>query len=380
MENIGVCGSHRVTAKVPDRITCMLTSAILDEHEEVSGVTRASGLRSAKLLKQMRCLRRSKHESSGALLEEQGLQAACPISFIDIGLKATHPVLHVEDLFHMLAKEGQLNALSGGLDPLQAFATFWDRYEDTSHPVYSKHAGHLDRVVPMAIYADEGQSHKKASFLALALQPVIGRGTTAASQSRSRDLGTNMAGCSVLTRLLYSVTQAQLYRKSPKIFENLLDAFAHELATAFEQGLQVELLGEQVTLFPAVIFCKGDWPMLRKIGNLKRTFAQANAAPSKSSGVCHLCMAGVEKFPDWHKSENALWMCPESLLEPELPWPVETSVTALLATSTSNWGRAWFYRPDVFHTLHKGLLAELTGSAFDTWSSKESFLGVCLVA
>lgn len=344
----------------------MLTTAIFDEHERATDGAKGARLKSSKILRHMRRLKKSRRESAPSLLEEEGLQANCKISYIDVGLKEKHPVLRVSDMFCMLGNDNSLNSLSGGHDLFKSCATFWERYaesaEGKAHPVYTKHAGRLHQVVPMAVYADEGQTHKKAQFLVLASQPIIGQGTLSSSKRDESELGTNMAGSSFVTRLVYSVMHVKLYRKQSKVFDNLIASFALELQSAFEHGIPTVYGGDEVMLYPAVLFCKGDWPMLKKLGNLTRTHHQSLAKKANASGLCHLCMAGSTDFPDWHKCVDATWMCPESLDTPDLPWRVESSLTSL-ATSDNIWCKTWFYRPDIFHTLHKGLMAELTGSA-----------------
>ena len=345
--------------KVPHRITFMLASAFLDEHEEAAG---SKQLKSHHLLSNMRRLGNTGKETDPALLETCGLQARCKLSFVDIGLKEKHPILSIKDFLQMLAGEDRLDLLSGGGDIHQACATFWEKYHgsNSTHPVYRWHQGRLHHTIPMALYADEGQSHKRSAFMILAYQPIIGRGTSYSTlRPRSEaDLGVNMVGQSVLTRFIFSCMKSSLYSHTPEVFNNLLEVFTLECKAAFEEGITIQHRGRDQTFFLAFLFAKGDWPMLVKMGKLERLFS------ATKKGICHMCMAGP-KFPDWHEVDGS-WLAPEST-EASPPWNAESHVTsALIPENLPISERTWFYRPDLFHTLHKGLMAELAGSAVDS--------------
>ena len=62
------------------------------------------------------------------MLENQNLQAKCPISTIEIGLTRTHPVLRVADNISMLSEAGRVDLLTGGADLKSSCTTFWERY------------------------------------------------------------------------------------------------------------------------------------------------------------------------------------------------------------------------------------------------------------
>ncbi|CAJ1395606.1 unnamed protein product [Effrenium voratum] len=56
-------------------------------------------------------------------------------------------------------------------------------------------------------------------------------------------------------------------------------------------------------------------------------------------------------------------MCDRSIRDPDVPWLEESPLTATIPQSVTVQQQVWFYRPDLFHTCHKGLMAELAGSA-----------------
>ena len=207
--------------------------------------------------------------------------------------------------------------------------------------------------------------------MVLATQPVIGKGTLASLKrpGAESEMGANMAGSSLITRFVFSCARSTLYSKKPEVFDKLANELATQLDAGFKDCISVLYGGDEATLYPVVLYTKGDWPILKRLGALNRTHHQAIANLSRSKGVCHLCMAGTEKYPDWHQCHQASWMCPESISDPRPPWSQQTLFTQLLARSPSLWGKTWFYRPDLFHTVHKGVGAELTGSGFATQDS-----------
>ena len=103
---------------------------------------------------------------------------------------------------------------------------------------------------------------------------------------------------------------------------------------------------------------KGDWPMLPKLGNLKSHFGcQADTLSDKSS-ICHLCKAGTLGFPYSDHTVDAVWY--KTYLQ-QRPWTTPSPLMQLPTLPAPE----KFYQFDVFHCMHKGLLAELTGSAID---------------
>ena len=324
-------------------------------------------LRSQRLLCHMKRLKCTKKESNVSLLEREGLQADCKISNIEVGLKKPHPILAVSDMLGTLSSSGKLGWLTGG-QGFTGVRRFWVKFreEQPSHPVFDVHPTHLERCIPIYVYGDEGTSHKKAAFLVQNWQPVLGKGTSYSVQrpGASSQLGCNMLGVSYTTRFVYTCMQARLYSKKPKVFTKIMESFAEELHGLFHDGVEVQHDGELVRIFPTVIACKGDWPMLKKMGNLTRTHHGSKAEPGNGKGVCHLCMAGTAHHPDWHNIYNGSWKGSDVELLP--PWRVRSPFTALIPQPPNLFDEVWFYRPDLFHTMHKGVMAELAGSCIAT--------------
>ena len=243
----------------------------------------------------------------------------------------------------------------------------------------------MSACLPLAVYGDEGQSHKKAAFLVFATQPIIGFGTSFTNKAAQeidgpKDLGVNMVGVSCLTRFVYSVMRASCYNKTPEVFHALLDNFSKHCDELYKDGISIWHEGYQQTivLFPVFICAKGDWPFLKKCGNLVRSHHQANALPGRGKGICHMCLAGTAAYSDWSKCRAGSWLCSDSLNTLQPPWSNESALTARLCRNSDMWQKTWFYRPDLFHTIHKGVMAELTGSAIDPGASLYIFVFLCL--
>lgn len=322
-------------------------------------------MKSVKLLNHLQRLRNSGRESNPALLEKQGLQADVKLAFVNAKLAELHPVIRLDDYFQMLAKEDRLEVLSGGHDLCTAIDSFWSRYSKEDPAMVEKikaEKGPCSYCLPMAVYGDEGLSHKKSQFLVFGTQPVIGFGT--AFTQHATDLGVNMMGHSSVTRILYTVMRANMYNRSPEVFEAILEGFSDHCLQLYNDGVEVwhSRYETMVTLYPTFVFAKGDWPWLKKVGFLIRSHHQSIAAPSKSLGICHLCLAGTAEFPDWSNIVDGAWLHDDSLLRPAPPWRRESPLTTKLCKCVDICGRSWWYRPDLFHTLHKGVLAELAGS------------------
>ena len=147
------CKPACVIYKVPDRITCQLTSALLEEHEEAVG-EKPLRMKSSWLLSDMRKLRNSTKESDPRLLENHKLQADVKLSYVDVKLKALHPVLRLEEHLDMISRENRLDILCGGQDLFAATQLFWDRFEGENPELVSKlraEKGDLSTCVPLAL-------------------------------------------------------------------------------------------------------------------------------------------------------------------------------------------------------------------------------------
>ncbi|CAL1129744.1 unnamed protein product [Cladocopium goreaui] len=233
-------------------------------------------------------------------LSDYGLAAEIPLSFVDVGLKETHPILSIKDTIQCLDDAGKLDILFQGNGTRKRKST-----ED----------------VP----------------------------------------GCNMIGNSIVTRILWSVMLARVYggKRKNKPLLKMISHLSMELSEAFHQGIQLKQhhLG-RIYLVP--ISMKGDWPALAKIGSLTRHFGRlVTSGKSVGKGICHLCQADRPGFENWHNLtyDNMVKMHDNA----PFPWTEEPSLVAAIPLNDCD--KAAFFRFDIFHALHKGFMGDIAANA-----------------
>ncbi|CAL1148983.1 unnamed protein product [Cladocopium goreaui] len=134
----------------------------------------------------------------------------------------------------------------------------------------------------------------------------------------------------------------------------LIDLIAHlakQLRDAFYNGMEVTIDGKLETIFLVPLGCKGDWPALAKVGTLQRHFGRQSAKDG-AAGICHLCRADQDGFKNWH---DVSFSNIESMhRDVPLPWTRDPAL--LSAVPLPDAYKASFFKSDLFHTLHKGLM------------------------
>lgn len=315
-----------------------------------------SRLKSDRFLKELDTLNRTGHAARlYPKLEAFSLTANIPESWVDIpGLPSKHPVLSFRDIVKCLSDSGKMDLILPNDVPLESF---WQRYKqlEPSHPVYIQHGDRLENVVPIVCHADEGTSQKKRGIMILNISPVIGHGT-----SRGGD-GLNFVGQSVKTRFLYSTMLSKLYggKKSGRL-RSLVTHLAHELKSCFVKPISVVVKETPRELYFCCIGCKGDWPALVKLGRLDRHHLRDSN--KKAPGICHLCHGGQEGFP-WHMWDfESMQRMRQGLTEP-FTIPGGGPLTKIVPQPGDLAGKVRFFRPDVFHNCHKGLVGDLASNA-----------------
>ncbi|CAE7221698.1 unnamed protein product, partial [Symbiodinium necroappetens] len=227
----------------------------------------------------------------------KGLSAPIQWSFVDLPGIPNHPWFKVSSFMRAFVEQDKLGLLLGGSVDFNVVEEYWERYYhvDPSHKVFSLPKEARKFTIPMALYSDEGQTLKKQAINILAIQPVIGNGTRLYQQHRKDDsaMGANFAGSTYRTRFLLSCLMKAKYRKSPETLDELVRAVVMDCNFLFEEGVGIQLHGQQQSLRVAVVAFKADWPMLARIGYLERHFGRV-AFGRKKLGICHLCNAGQE--------------------------------------------------------------------------------------
>ncbi|CAJ1453729.1 unnamed protein product [Effrenium voratum] len=212
----------------------------------------------------------------------------------------------------------------------------------------------LSRCVPCFLHADEGTSIKKRGVLALSLQSALGAGSR-----RSADV--NFSGDTFLTRILFSVMMTKTYARNKAPLYALLSHFADSCTNAFENGIEVVINDQRTNLHLCILGLKGDWPALTKCGRLNRHHLRDAPGSNNPAGICHLCLAGQTGYA-WHEwDDSAAWL--DTMDTAPLPW---TTPSPLMKIPHDETDSADFFKIDLFHTMHKGVLADLAASTIAT--------------
>ena len=286
------------------------------------------------------------------------LKAPLPVTEHDIGLPSKHPVILPSDYVQTVEQCKLPNLLGGhGLDCL---SEFWETFRNIrpEHPCFALTEAERNATVPVFLLADEGRGFKKSQIMVLGWEPVIGFGCEAEDLQTSRErIKSNFRGSTYKTRMLFSVLPSLSYQKDKQPLHNLVDVFASDLAECFTNGVRAS--GLVVRL--AVLHLKADLPAHTKLGLLTRHFLR-EAFPS-GHGMCHMCRANTAECPTWHEHyfSTAPWV--GTVLQGPLPWALhaESSLTAKIPMEPDFKPR--FYHFDIFHTVLKGVGADLAGSA-----------------
>ncbi|CAK9112845.1 unnamed protein product [Durusdinium trenchii] len=243
---------------------------------------------------------------------------------------------------------------------------FWSKWrgQQPMHPVFELHGSHLGRCVPICIHADEGTSQKKRGMLVLQTQVCMGHGTRKRKADQDSP-GVNFVGKSLCTRLVYSVMMVHVYsgkkgkkEANPKPLLRLVDHLATELRMLFEQGLDVHFEGALQRIWLVPIAFKGDWPALVKIGQLNRHHLRDTPTKEGGHGICHLCKGGMPSNA-WH--DVSFGNMNKMRSELPMPWQREPGIVSNLALGDAY--KHLFFRIDLFHTCHKGVMADAGANA-----------------
>ena len=288
------------------------------------------------------------------------LSTNIPLTYVDVGLREPHPALAVSDFIAALDSMKKIDTLLVGNRGKQ-FKQFWEEWRllQPSHPLFSIHGSHLARCIPMMIHADEGTSVKKKALMVLQMQPLLGKG----SRKRKGDQetpGINLLGHSLTTRFLFSVMLAKVYsgkKKKNRPLMALVRSLCLQLKRCFYDGINVTIDDVPQNIFLVTVAMKGDWPALSKLGNLVRHHGRMTSSRDDGKGICHLCAGGMEGQP-WHDISFANMSAMRSGVP--APWNREPDLTREIPMDPSC--KPQFFKVDIFHTCHKGIMADLAAN------------------
>ena len=277
---------------------------------------------------------------------------------MEVGPGETHPVLKIADMLQALASCDKLcllwgaKSMTSNTDVLPKFWRRW-RAHDPQHAVFEHHRHRMAYVIPLQLHADEGQTLKKTGLMVINWQSQVGFGLST-TEDRPEAMSLNYTGNSYGTRFLYTICHKKSYSKGKSyVLTGIMDRLAEELVDAFHNGVTLQIGGKLLGL-------KGDWPIQARIGNLSRHFARKGVYQvSATSGFCHLCRAGEQGYNPNDYGESAGWRA--TFLQC-VPWDTEGPLCRVPQSPA----KEFMHKFDLFHTVHKGVFAELAGSGLVT--------------
>lgn len=345
--------------KVSEKEACSIARAFWDELSPLlQGKARPQ---SGHFIELATRLSKTGHEERfSQQFHKYGLAADIPVSYIDVGLKAKHPILCVENTLGTLSKHNKLHILFQG-NTEGAYEQFWTKWKllQPQHPVFEIHPNNTGHCIPVAIHCDEGQTLKKKSIMIVQFQPVLGGGTRK-RKSGADQPGLNMIGNSLVSRLLWTVMLGRAYggKHKNKPLLKLMEYLSQELGQAFKHGIDLHVGTKAEKWFLIPIALKGDWPALAKVGTLNRTFSH-QSPKDNAAGICHLCNADQFGFKNWHDPTWAKMIAMRT--DRKHPWKKEPTIISKLPIYECD--KPDFFRVDLFHTLHKGFFGDIAANS-----------------
>lgn len=140
----------------------------------------------------------------------------------------------------------------------------------------------------------------------------------------------------------------------------LIEHLALDLQSCFHNGIEVNYLGKSQKLYLVPIGLKGDWASLAKVGQLTRHHLRDVTTTGGGKGICHLCLGGQESHRWFDISLNNM---KKMRIGAPPPWTAEPGIVKHLPLGPY---KPFFFRIDVFHTLHKGVFGDVAANAIDT--------------
>lgn len=224
------------------------------------------------------------------------------------------PIIRVTTWVQHLLDAGRLpSQLTGtaSFDKMKlVLKEYWQRFKQIRNDYYLFNLAEagivsLDSCVPIYSHTDEGRSYKHLGVWVLSVHGVLGRGTAAYLQSGAHrlpisqnEMGMNFLGKTWSTQFIVACMIKTLYTKFPQAQDEVIKLFAADLKKLLYEGVQSKDGKFKVHLVH--IGTKGDLPALVRLGTFQRSYSHVpKGASSRKAceGVCHLCLAGVERGP-----------------------------------------------------------------------------------
>lgn len=313
------------------------------------------------------------------LFKTHGLVPPVEITEVDLGFPKLNkfPVLKLTDWVQYLLDSGQLWRQMTGCSTYEKMTSvlteFWNRFRVLfpDHGIFdlaSQGTLDLECTIPVYSHTDEGRSLKKQPIWMISVHGCLGRGSRPFLETGRgkapllrNSMGMNFTGGAFSTHFIFATMLKSVSDCNPGSLDKLLELFAKDAEAMLRQGVTSKDLSKQVWL--CHLNTKGDLPALSRLGSFKRTFLRApkaQASKKPASGICHLCLAGVERVSNRSRNESP-WPFEELSMQPawlqtlgrEDPW--DELPTILRGVSMGNRPLPFFFAVDLWHCYHLGL-------------------------
>ena len=321
------------------------------------------------------------------VFKEHGYTAPVPVDSLDLGpgkLK-DFPVIKLSSWCQYLLDTGRIARQMVGVATLAKMRAvlkeYWRRFQTIRprHGIFEMAEQgllQLDSTVPFFSHSDEGRSYKHLPLFVLSSHGALGRGTRSYLNAkchkaplRRNGMGMNFIGKTWTTQFMFTTVLKTVTQEHPEIFEKLIEAYAADVEKLLTEGICSK--DGQVQLWFAHVGTKGDLPALTKLGNFKRSFANVPRGPASKracKGICFGCLAGQEAdpasgaiaIPYENFNPNAEWV---ATLNRFAPWAGATPAI-LGGVPLDLEGQIAFFRTDLWHNAHMGVIKHFTASAF----------------
>ena len=318
------------------------------------------------------------------LFRERGYSCPLKISEMDLGegkLKK-FPFIKLSDWMQYLIDTNRLSRqMAGAADVTKMKAIlneFWRRQKairpDSAFFEFAAANGlSLSRCIPFMSHTDEGRSYKHLPLFVLSSHGALGRGSRSwLSQGkhkaplRRNAMGLNMVGATWSTNFIFC-SAAKYVIQEPGALDKILEMYSDDVFKLMTEGLQ-DADGQRWWFIH--LATKADLPALQKLTNSFRSFSNVPRAASSRTpckGICFLCSAGQEadpvaglpSIPYENVSRDAEWV---QTTARQVPWNTLPPILTHLPLSTEEQIR--FFRSDLWHNAHLGVLKQFTASGF----------------
>lgn len=280
-------------------------------------------------------------------------------------------------------------SLTGGLMDVDniglQFRSFWKAYRGfhAEHEIFNSNLGSLlHRVIPLALFGDEGRGPKRGQVLIWSVEGVLGLEDLEGSMCKCREAmstlprqdvltsfdnvpcpctaeetdrifkqSTNNKNHSYLTRHVLFALPHWIYKMHPEVEQSHIALLVGDLQTLFSQGVEVN----GVRWYGAVVGSKGDFKHQVAIGNLDRSYNTIGT--TYGNLMCSLCLAGAPGVPFERVDHTPIW---EKSLFQDRPWTNRPTLTLLHYDESKP---EHLLKLDLFHLWKVGLGRDLAGSA-----------------